>query len=92
MYGNRINLDDIEKLVSDLNGQAACVGIEDLITIFLYGEHDLNEIIIKQKLTKATNINSKGFRVVVLDQVPLNMNEKIDYRKLAELAGYTSGL
>ena len=92
MYGNRINLDDIEKLVSDLNGQAACVGIEDLITIFLYGEHDLNETIIKQKLTKATNINSKGFRVVVLDQVPLNMNEKIDYRKLAELAGYTSGL
>ena len=85
MYGNRVNLDDIEKLVSRFHGQAACLGREDLITIFLFDDPGLDATKIKQSLTQATNINSKGFRVVVLDEVPLNFNGKLDYRKLAEV-------
>lgn len=86
MYGNRVNLDDIEQMVLDFDVQAACVGQEDLITVFLFGDHLPTDMEIKKHLQQFTNFNTSSFRIANLDQAPLNLNGKLDYRKLVELS------
>jgi acyl-coenzyme A synthetase/AMP-(fatty) acid ligase len=84
VYGFRINLDDVERIVSSMNVQCACVGKEDQVTIFLYGESNPNENDIRRKVSQLLNLNIKAFSVKTLLTVPLNINGKIDYRKLLE--------
>lgn len=86
MFGNRILLDDIEKIVGQVHSQVACVGREDLISIFLFGEDFPTESAVKKLIAQKTNINGSGFKVRNLDEVPLNRNGKIDYQELFRLS------
>jgi hypothetical protein len=64
----------------------ACVGREDLVTIFAFGEERYSEKEIKTHISQSLNLNASGFSVKILDQPPLTMNSKIDYQKLMEIA------
>jgi long-chain acyl-CoA synthetase len=86
VFGYRINLDDVERIASELTAQVACVGREDLVTVFVFGEKTYTEKDIKNHVSQALNLNASGFSVKILDQPPLTMNSKIDYRKLMEFA------
>jgi long-chain acyl-CoA synthetase len=86
VFGYRINLDDIERIASEITAQVACVGREDLVTVFVFGEERHSEKEIKTHISQALNLNAKGFSVKILDQPPLTVNSKIDYQKLMELA------
>jgi hypothetical protein len=79
-------LDDIERIASEITAQVACVGREDLVTVFVFGEERHSEKEIKTHISQALNLNAKGFSVKILDQPPLTVNSKIDYQKLMELA------
>jgi acyl-coenzyme A synthetase/AMP-(fatty) acid ligase len=86
VFGYRINLDDIERIASEITAQVACVGREDLVTIFAFGEERYSEKEIKTHISQSLNLNASGFSVKILDQPPLTMNSKIDYQKLMEIA------
>jgi acyl-coenzyme A synthetase/AMP-(fatty) acid ligase len=86
VFGYRINLDDVERKVSELTAQVACVGKEDLVTIFVFGEEKYSEKEIKTHISQALNINTSAFSIKRLDEPPLTVNSKIDYQKLIEFA------
>jgi acyl-CoA synthetase (AMP-forming)/AMP-acid ligase II len=79
-------LDDVERIASELTAQVACVGKEDLVTIFVFGEEKLSEKEIKTHISQALNLNTIAFSVKILDEPPLTVNSKIDYRRLVEFA------
>ena len=45
VYGNRVNLDEVESLLKDAGYDVACSGSDDNIQIFVTSEHDTKHIV-----------------------------------------------
>ncbi len=83
IWGNRCNLDQIEQLVKTLTTPCACVGVDDLVTIFVTSENLEQDI--KQLLTAKTGLNSRAFDVRMIDAIPVTESGKIDYATLKNM-------
>jgi acyl-coenzyme A synthetase/AMP-(fatty) acid ligase len=83
IWGNRCNLDQIEQLVKTLTTPCACIGVDDLVTIFV--TIDNIEQDIKQLLITKTGLNSRAFEVRVIDAIPVTESGKIDYTTLKSI-------
>ena len=87
LYGNRVNLDDCERLLKAAFGEAdvACGGVDDKLYIFSTDEQKLPQM--RQYLSKKTGLNSTAFRTVFLTQIPHNESGKTLYKELAQYYG-----
>ena len=83
IWGNRCNLDQIEQIVKTLTTPCACIGVDDLVTIFV--TIDNIEQDIKQLLITKTGLNSRAFEVRVIDAIPVTESGKIDYTTLKSI-------
>lgn len=83
IWGNRCNLDQIEQLVKTLTTPCACVGVDDLVTIFVTSENLEQDI--KQLLTAKTGLNSRAFDVRMIDAISVTESGKIDYATLKNM-------
>ena len=83
IWGNRCNLDQIEQLIKTLTTPCACVGVDDLVTIFVTSENLEQDI--KQLLTAKTGLNSRAFDVRMIDAIPVTESGKIDYATLKNM-------
>lgn len=91
VFGIRVNLDDVERLLTDCPPVAAIPG-DDKLTIFVEsgGEAELSEAWpskIKARLAEELGIHSSGFDVRSITAMPLLPNGKVDYRSLAAEGG-----
>ena len=80
MFGNRINLDDIEQLIRSEGNECACSGIDDTLKIFITEPGDENRI--KNYISQKTGIHINGFEMIVVDEIPRNETGKILYSEL----------
>lgn len=80
MYGNRINLDEVEALIKPITGECACVGEDDKMKIYVT-EKD-KEAEIKSFISNKTGINHLGFEVYNIPEIPKNESGKTIYTKL----------
>jgi acyl-coenzyme A synthetase/AMP-(fatty) acid ligase len=80
VWGNRTSLDATEQLVKALTPICACVGVDNLITVFVT-EDGLEER-IKALLTEKTGFNPRAFQVMRLEDIPMKPSGKIDYQEL----------
>jgi acyl-CoA synthetase (AMP-forming)/AMP-acid ligase II len=80
IYGNRINLDDIEKITSNIYGNCACIGGEDSIVIYALLDNDKDEI--RRYVSKKIGINRRAIHVRLIAEMPRNSNGKISYPEL----------
>jgi acyl-coenzyme A synthetase/AMP-(fatty) acid ligase len=85
MFGNRVNLDAIEQMVKNVTTFCACVGIDDMITVFVI-EHGL-ENTIKTLLSTKTGFPNTVFVVKYIDEIPQNASGKIQYSDLEKIIG-----
>lgn len=83
IWGNRTNLDATEQLVKAITPNCACVGVDDLITVFVT-EEGLEEQ-IKALLVEKTGFNPRAFQVKKIDQIPVKTSGKIDYPELQKM-------
>lgn len=83
IYGNRVNLDELEQLLKNLVLSCACVGVDDHVTIFTT-EFDKQDD-IKKLLNSKTGINSRAFSVRHIATIPKNSSGKIQYSELTSL-------
>jgi acyl-coenzyme A synthetase/AMP-(fatty) acid ligase len=83
IWGNRCNLDQIEQIIKTLTTPCACIGVDDLVTIFV--TIDNIEQDIKQLLITKTGLNSRAFEVRVIDAIPVTESGKIDYTTLKSI-------
>ena len=83
IWGNRCNLDATEQLVKAITPNCACVGVDDLITVFVTDE-GLEEQ-IKNLLVEKTGFNPRAFDVKVIKDIPKASSGKIQYPELQKL-------
>jgi len=80
MFGNRINLDEIEQLILSEGNECACTGIDDSINIFITKPEEKNHI--KLYISRKTGIHSSGFKMIDIDEIPRNETGKVLYSEL----------
>ena len=80
MYGNRINLDEIEELIKTAGYDCVCAGTDDNLKIYITELEDKSRIV--NYITKHTGINRAGFSFVHIDKIPRNDSGKVQYSSL----------
>jgi len=80
LYGNRINLVEVESLLEKAGYKTACGGEDDKMRIYLEGSDDIAGV--RELLKIKTNIPPKGYTVVPIDKIPRSDNGKISYHLL----------
>ena len=78
IYGNRLNLAELEYYILDLGIESVCkTNEENKITVFI--KKNGNEKKLKDYLAKFTQLHPSTFFIKELDKFPLNKNYKISY-------------
>jgi acyl-CoA synthetase (AMP-forming)/AMP-acid ligase II len=80
LFGNRINLEDIEQMVAELGHACACAGEDDKLRI--YTTDTDNHAAIRAFVAERTGINPSAFTVHHIDTIPRNDAGKILYSAL----------
>lgn len=83
VWGNRCNLDATEQLVKAITPNCACVGVDDLITIFVT-EEGLEERVVNL-LVEKTGFYPKAFKVRVIPEIVKFESGKINYPELQKM-------
>ena len=83
VWGNRCNLDATEQLVKAITANCACVGVDDLITVFVTGEGIEEQI--KNLLVEKTGFNPRAFQVKVIAEIPKFESGKLNYPALQKM-------
>lgn len=82
IYGNRVNLDEIERLIKGgfVGIDCATAGMDDHLYIFITKEKLAKEV--KSFLVGKTKLNPAAFEVVIINDIPKNDVGKVLYREL----------
>lgn len=84
VFGNRVNLDELERLVrGHFNVELAIGGVDDQVTLFVLND-DLNDE-IKRFLEVTTKLNHNAFKFKLIDGIPHNDSGKVLYNELNKL-------
>ncbi len=84
VYGNRVNLDEIDSMVKARFGNIDCAssGVDDHVFIFVTDpslQADVKEFVVSK-----TKLNQAAFKVVVIDDIPKSDSGKIQYSELSK--------
>lgn len=87
LYGNRVNLDEIERLIKGEFEKldCACGGVDDHMTLFVTEESIA--VSVREFVARKTGINPAAFRTVVIAEIPKNDAGKTLYRELEKYYG-----
>lgn len=83
IWGNRTSLDAIEQLIKAITPNCACVGVDDLISVFV--QEDGLEDKVTSLLVEKTGFNPRAFQVKKIDAIPVKNSGKIDYQSLQNI-------
>lgn len=83
IYGNRVNLDEVDRLIkSEFGIEAASAGVDDHMYIFVTDE-DYTES-VKSFVVNKTKLNPAAFKVITIEEIPKNDSGKTLYKELAK--------
>lgn len=83
IYGNRVNLDEIDRLIKgEFEIEAASAGVDDHLYIFVTEEEMAGPV--KEFIVSKTKLNPAAFQVMVIDEIPKNESGKTRYKELAK--------
>ena len=86
IFGLRINLDEVQKMVENHFGvSAACTGKDDLLKILIHSNDHLAEVNVKNEVMKMYNLNFKSLVVKSTTQIPTYSSGKYDFKKINEM-------
>ncbi len=80
IFGNRVNLEELEQLIRKQGFDCACAGEDDHLCIYITkaGQQE----VVMQFVQNLTKLHHSAYRVVVLDHIPRNESGKILYASL----------
>ena len=82
IFGNRVNLGDLEEFLKEIGVDAACAGRDDLVRVFMTDQDRMDDA--RAFLSQRTHIHPSAFDIVYLPTIPRNDSGKILYSKLPE--------
>ena len=80
LFGHRVNLDEIEKILFKGGYNCLCYGLDNKVIIF-HVDNKYNSKVLEY-LSKITNINLDCFKLKKINKFPKNENGKVSYDKL----------
>lgn len=80
LFGNRVNLDEVELLIKKLGIECACSGTDDKMSIYITSCDKKDEVI--DFINHHTAISHGGYTVKIIDKIPRNESGKILYSEL----------
>ncbi|MBR3056963.1 MAG: AMP-binding protein [Clostridiales bacterium] len=83
LYGNRVNLDEVEGILKHEGIECVITGIDDNMKICLLNEADKEKT--NAIITGSTTIPRFAYKVYVIDEIPRNDSGKIQYNVLNEM-------
>ncbi len=89
LYGNRINLDELERYLKNTAGNTAVAtnGIEDQWLLISYSGTEMDEAGLKKQIFESFKIHPTSVRFQRLEEIPLTSNGKVNYTKLLQTYG-----
>ena len=87
LFGNRINLDEVQRSVSDeFKRQIICFGKEDQKLVLAY-QDKIDAAEVKKWLNNEFKIHQGSIDFLPVKELPLTQNGKVNYQKLMEIYG-----
>jgi len=80
IFGNRINLDEIENQLNQTGYEVVCTGSDDQLLIFTTDKNKLQEI--TRYVKKNFHIHSTALKISYIESIPRNSSGKIQYSRL----------
>lgn len=80
VFGNRINLDELENNLNNRGCLCACSGIDDKIKIYVCSEDMKNQAAVLLK--DILDIHPSGYNIEIIKEIPRNAAGKIQYSLL----------
>jgi acyl-coenzyme A synthetase/AMP-(fatty) acid ligase len=82
IFGNRVNLDEVEQILLARDIECACIGVDDKLIVYTTLENKSDEIL--NLLTSKLKFNIRAFEIRIISQIPKNSSGKILYSQLLE--------
>ena len=82
LFGNRINLDETERLIKNIIPDCASVGQDDDMIVYITEKNRVDEV--KNYLCQKTGINPRAFTIRYISEIPKNSSGKTLYSKLTD--------
>tara|TARA_Y100000294_G_C8549155_1_gene334518 strand:+ start:228 stop:1625 length:1398 start_codon:yes stop_codon:yes gene_type:complete len=83
LFGHRVNLDELEQILSKKGYNCLCCGFDNKVTVFHINKN-YNNLVLKN-LSKITDIHISCFKLRYIKKFPLNDIGKVSYKKLEKL-------
>lgn len=82
IYGNRVNLDECERMVQGrFEGlECACIGVDDHMKIYITEKEYMDDV--QKFILEKTGLNRKAFEVFYVGEIPKNESGKKQYQLL----------
>jgi acyl-coenzyme A synthetase/AMP-(fatty) acid ligase len=86
IFGLRINLDEVEKMVeNNFYCPAACFGNDDSLKILIQGDDPDLEKTVAQKIVQMYKLHPSVFKVLQTDKILTTLQGKKDYKRMEEM-------
>jgi acyl-coenzyme A synthetase/AMP-(fatty) acid ligase len=82
VFGNRISLDFVEEIISNMGFECAATGEENMLLIFLEDHPSLSKDSLRTNISNSIGINQKAIEITTISILPRLSNGKIDYKDL----------
>lgn len=79
LFGNRINLQDVEQQLSAIDVDAACSGRDDVLEVYLTEGSASKALEVKKALMASLRVGAQGLAVYGLDALPRSESGKVLY-------------
>lgn len=85
IYGNRISLDSLEKIIFDKGFESAAIGSENRLVIYVIHNKNLSADFLKVDISEVIGINQAAIQINVVSDFPRLDNGKIDYKVIKNI-------
>jgi acyl-coenzyme A synthetase/AMP-(fatty) acid ligase len=82
IFGNRVNLDDVEEMVTSVGLQAACTGIDDKITVHVIHSGDFDLALLQNLVAKFIGAHKNSIEIKQISKIPRSESGKVLYSVL----------
>lgn len=83
IFGNRVNLDETERLLKNIIPDCACTGEDDHMLIYITDKSKIDEV--RSYISAKTGIHFSAFTIRVIETIPKNSSGKTIYSNLPRL-------
>ncbi len=82
VFGNRISLDSLEKLITTKGFDSVATGVDDKIVIYVIEVPNLSVAELRKEISESIGINMVAIKVTPIDDFPRLDSGKINYKAL----------